>query len=409
MKNGTVLRPTNATVSGSPIEMPQCDADSTASDFVAEASVDYSDEGNVDALKPSGDGAADNKPTAIDLFSGCGGLTLGLKQGGFKVIGAVDIDPLSVETYQENHDDVTVWEVDIRDLQPSEIQSTLNLEPGDLDLLAGCPPCQGFSTMRTLNGSLQVDDPRNDLLLEFLRFVDALRPKAVMIENVPGLADDESFQVFCGRMKDAGYRGDQDVLNAAEYGVPQRRKRLIYVAGLRVEIPFAEPVEGKLTVKDAIGDLPKPGESGDPIHDLRERRTPRVMQLIQRIPQDGGSRKDLPVEDQLDCHKRCDGFKDVYGRMAWNEVSPTITSGCFNPSKGRFLHPEEHRAITMREAALLQGFPDGYRFPKATSKSSLAMMIGNALPPPFIAAHAEVIRHTLQDKSGVPSGDSENI
>ena len=404
MKNGTVQRPTNATGSGSPIEMPRSNTESAASDFIAESSVDHWDARNMGATEPSGEVAADNQPTAIDLFSGCGGLTLGLKQGGFKVVGAVDIDPLSVETYKANHKDVTVWTADIRDLEPSEVQSTLKLEPGDLDLLAGCPPCQGFSTIRTLNGSLNVDDPRNDLLLEVLRFVDALRPKAVMIENVPGLADDEGFQVFCSRMEDAGYCGDQDVLNAAEYGVPQRRKRLIYVAGLRIEIPFAEPVEGKLTVKDAIGDLPKSGDSGDPIHDLQERRTPRVMQLIQRIPQDGGSRKDLPAEDQLDCHKRCDGFKDVYGRMAWDEVSPTITSGCFNPSKGRFLHPEEHRAITMREAALLQGFPDGYKFPKATSKSSLAMMIGNALPPPFIAAHAKVIRNTLQHASEEPRG-----
>lgn len=409
MKDGASQHPAPAAGSSSPTEISHDITNSNASDLVTELSVDHSAVRTIEATKVSGHGACENRPIAIDLFSGCGGLTLGLKLGGFKVIGAVDIDPISIETYQANHDDVTVWAADIRDLDPSEIQSTLNLEPGDLDLLAGCPPCQGFSTLRTLNGSLQVDDPRNDLLLEVLRFVDALRPKAVMIENVPGLADAESFRVFCGRMKDAGYCGDQDVLNAAEYGVPQRRKRLIYVAGLRTEIPFAEPVEGKLTVKDAIGDLPKSGESGDPIHDLRERRTPRIMQLIQRIPQDGGSRKDLPVEDQLDCHKRCDGFKDVYGRMAWNEVSPTITSGCFNPSKGRFLHPEEHRAITMREAALLQGFPGGYKFPKTTSKSSLAMMIGNALPPPFIAAHAKVIRDTLQDRSRVPSGDSEKM
>ena len=386
------------------METPPCNTNSTVSDLVTVPSVDHSDMRKVGATKPSGHVACENRPTAIDLFSGCGGLTLGLKLGGFKVVGAVDIDPLSIETYQANHKDVTVWTADIRDLEPAEIQSTLNLEPSDLDLIAGCPPCQGFSTMRTLNGALRVDDPRNDLLLEVLRFVDALRPKAVMIENVPGLAGDESFQVFCGRMQQAEYCGDPDVLNAAEYGVPQRRKRLIYVAGLRTEIPFAEPVQGTLTVRDAIGDLPKPGESGDPIHDLPERRTPRVMQLIQRIPQDGGSRTDLPVQDQLECHKRCNGFKDVYGRMAWSEVSPTITSGCFNPSKGRFLHPEEHRAITMREAALLQGFPSNYKFPKATSKSSLAMMIGNALPPPFIAAHAKIIRDTLQHKSGAPLG-----
>ena len=405
MKNGASQRPAPAAGSGSPTEIPHCSTNSTASDLVTELSVDHSDVTTIEAMKVSGHSECENRPTAIDLFSGCGGLTLGLKLGGFNVIGAVDIDPLSIETYQANHKDVTVWAADIRGLEPAEILSTLNLEPGDLDLLVGCPPCQGFSTMRTLNGALRIDDPRNNLLLEVLRFVDALRPKAVMIENVPGLADDESFKVFCGRMHKVGYCGDQDVLNAAEYGVPQRRKRLIYVAGLQTKIPFAEPLKGAVTVKDAIGDLPKPGESGDPIHDLSERRTPRVMQLIQRIPKDGGSRTDLPPEDQLDCHRRCDGFKDVYGRMAWSEVSPTITSGCFNPSKGRFLHPEENRAITMREAALLQGFPGDYKFPKATSKSSLAMMIGNALPPPFIAAHAKVIRDTLQDKSGEPSRD----
>ncbi len=369
----------------------------------------HSDVKRVDALKPSGQVARENRPTAIDLFSGCGGLTLGLKQGGFNVVGAVDIDPLSVETYKANHQDVVVWTADIRDLEPAAVLSSLKLKPWDLDLLAGCPPCQGFSTMRTLNGALPVDDPRNDLLLQVLRFVDALRPKAVMIENVPGLADDERFRVFRDRMEQTGYRGDHDVLNAAEYGVPQRRKRLIYLAGLGAKLQFAEPVKGTVTVRDAIGGLPKPGESGDLIHDLPESRTPRVMQLIQRIPQDGGSRTDLPVEDQLDCHRRCNGFKDVYGRMAWSAVSPTITSGCFNPSKGRFLHPEEHRAITMREAALLQGFPGDYRFPKATNKSSIAMMIGNALPPPFIAAHAQVIRDTLRQLSGTPNEDREDI
>lgn len=252
--------------------------------------------------------------------------------------------------------------------------------------------------MRTLNGSLSVDDPRNDLLFEVLRFVDDLRPKAVMIENVPGLGEDRKFAVFCDWMKAAGYIGDQHVFNAAEFGVPQRRKRLIYLAGLHKKIPFAEPVQITLTVKDAIGVLPKAGESGDPLHDLPESRTPRVMQLIRRIPKDGGSRTDLPKEDQLDCHKRCNGFKDVYGRMAWNEVSPTITSGCFNPSKGRFLHPEEDRAITMREAALLQGFPRQYKFPTRGGKCAVAMMIGNALPPPFIAAHARKVREILKLK-----------
>ena len=343
---------------------------------------------------------SDGKPTAVDLFCGCGGLTVGLKRAGFRVLGAVDVDPLSVKTYKANHRDVTLWEKDIRGLDPQELLDALGLKKGGLDLLAGCPPCQGFSTMRTLNGALMVDDPRNDLLLEFERFVEALRPRAVMMENVPGLADDKRFEAFLRKLKKLGYLGAHRVLNAAEYGVPQRRRRLIYLAGLGMEIPFADKAAKMKTVEEAIGGLPKAGQSGDPVHDMPENRTPKVLEVIRLIPKDGGSRRDLPEEFQLECHKRCNGFKDVYGRMAWKEVAPTITSGCFNPSKGRFLHPEEDRAITMREAALLQGFPRRYKFPTTDNKSAVALMIGNALPPPFIAAHGRSIKRVLRNSAG---------
>lgn len=340
-----------------------------------------------------------NNKTAIDLFCGCGGLTVGLKKAGFKVLGAVDIDPLSVKTYKANHRDVTLWEKDIRELDPRELLDTLGLEKGGLDLLAGCPPCQGFSTMRTLNGALTVDDPRNDLLLEFERFVEALRPRAVMMENVPGLADDKRFEAFLRRLKKLGYLGEHRILNAVHYGVPQRRRRLIYLAGLGMEIPFADKAAKMKTVEDAIGGLPKAGQSGDPVHDMPENRTPKVLEVIRLIPKDGGSRRDLPEKFQLECHKRCNGFKDVYGRMAWKKPAPTITSGCFNPSKGRFLHPEEDRAITMREAALLQGFPPRYKFPTTENKSAVALMIGNALPPPLMAALGKCIKHVLQNNA----------
>ncbi len=338
------------------------------------------------------------RPTAIDLFCGCGGLTVGLKRAGFRVLWAVDIDPQSIKTYRANHKDVKVWEMDIRDLDPEILVNFFRLKKRRLDLLAGCPPCQGFSKMRTLNGALTVNDPRNDLLLDFLRFVEVLLPRTVMVENVPGLADDLRFTSFCKQMKDLGYLGNHRVLNAAMYGVPQRRRRLIYLAGLGAEVPFGRPVREKKTVRDAIEGLPKAGESGDPLHDMPERRTPKIMEFIRRIPKDGGSRTDLPKEDQLECHKRCNGFKDVYGRMAWDDVAPTITSGCYNPSKGRFLHPEEDRGITMREAALLQGFPIRYKFPGTDNKSAVALMIGNALPPPFIAAHGRSIGRFLSEK-----------
>jgi len=325
---------------------------------------------------------------------------VGLKMAGFMVLGAVDVDPLSVKTYKANHRDVTLWEKDIRELNPQELLGVLGLKKGDLDLLAGCPPCQGFSTMRTLNGAIRVDDPRNDLLREFERFVKALRPRAVMMENVPRLADDERFDVFHQQLKKLGYQGDHRILNTADYGVPQRRRRLIYLAGMGIKIPFAEKNGRQKTVKEAIGGLPKAGQSGDPVHDMPENRTPKILEIIRLIPKDGGSRRVLPEDYQLECHKRCNGFKDVYGRMAWNDVAPTITSGCFNPSKGRFLHPEEDRAITMREAALLQGFPRRYKFPTTNNKSAVALMIGNALPPPFIAAHGRSIKQVLRNGDG---------
>lgn len=336
-----------------------------------------------------------NKPVAVDLFAGCGGLTEGLVRAGFHVAAAVEMDPLAVDVYKMNHPDVAVWQNDIRHLNPGQLLEWLHLSAGQIDLLAGCPPCQGFSTLRTLNGSKEIDDPRNDLLQDFQRFVEVLQPRTVMMENVPRLARDERFILFRDKLETLGYVGKYKILNAADYGVPQRRRRLIYLAGHGVEVPFAEKSREFMKVKDVLSGLPTAGDSGDPVHDIPERRSPKVTQIIRHIPKDGGSRIDLPEELQLQCHKRCDGFKDVYGRMAWNDVAPTITSGCCNPSKGRFLHPIEDRAITLREAALLQGFPAKYKFVPKIGRGALAAMVGNALPPPFIAAHGRSVRSVL--------------
>jgi DNA (cytosine-5)-methyltransferase 1 len=338
------------------------------------------------------------KHTALDLFAGCGGLTEGLKKAHFRVVGAVEIERTAAETYRLNHPEVHLWTKDIGDLNPKSVARKLGLRKGKLGLLAGCPPCQGFSTMRTLNGSLSNRDKRNDLLFEFLRFVEALRPKAIMMENVPRLALNARFKRFCTRLQELGYTGQHDILDAADYGVPQRRNRLIYVAGFKKRIPFAAPMPNGKTVRQAISNLKSAGGSGDSLHDMPEHRSPEVQKRISDIPKDGGSRSSLAPERQLDCHKSFDGFKDVYGRMAWDRVAPTITTGCFNPSKGRFLHPIEDRAITIREAALLQGFRKGYRFRTKHGKIALALMIGNALPPPFIASHARSIDTALRKK-----------
>jgi len=337
-------------------------------------------------------------PLAIDLFCGCGGLTLGLRQAGFKVVGAVDSDTLSVETYRRNHRRVTVWEEDIRKLAVSKVKRQLKLRKGQLDLLAGCPPCQGFSTVRTLNGGRRVQDERNDLVFEFLRFVEGLLPKTVMLENVPGLAADKRMEIFQKRLQKLGYTSDYRILDAADYGIPQRRRRVMLLGGRFGPVEFALGKPERRTVRDAISALPPVAESDDPLHDLTAKRSKRIIDLIKSVPKNGGSRTDLDEGRQLACHRRCDGFKDVYGRMAWDKVAPTITSGCINPSKGRFLHPEEDRAITLREAALLQGFPPNYHISLRRGKYPAAALIGNALPPGFVKEQAKSVEQYLKSR-----------
>lgn len=346
------------------------------------------------------------KHTAIDLFSGCGGLSLGLKLAGFKVLAAIENDKLAVDTYKANHPGVHVLHDDIRAVQAKPLRESLKLKRGELDLLAGCPPCQGFSSLRTRNGAAQKRDHRNGLIREMLRFARAFLPKAIMMENVPGLAHHWSFQKLCRDLRGLGYRVEWDVKDARHYGVPQRRKRLIMIAGRGFDIPLAKESSTLKTVRDAFVDLRKPGRSRDALQNLREHRSAKVLKLIKSIPKDGGSRNDLPRSRQLECHKRTDGFSDIYGRMAWDAPSPTITGGCFNPSKGRFLHPEQDRAITLREAAVLQSFPRRYRFPVDASKESVALMIGNALPPTFIRRHANQIVKSLKAVAQEPGHDT---
>jgi DNA (cytosine-5)-methyltransferase 1 len=338
---------------------------------------------------------SNRKLTAIDLFAGCGGLSQGLRKAGFRVLGAIENDEKAATTYKLNHPDAHVWTEDIRNVKTLRVSRRLRLRKGDLDLLAGCPPCQGFSTMRTLNGKRSVRDKRNDLVSEFVRFVEALRPRAVMMENVPGLAGKSQFKQFCKRLRELGYQGKHQILNAASFGVPQRRRRLIYLAGLNMKLNFAKPRKDFKSVGDAIRSLPTAGRSRDAVHDIPERHSEKIRKLIRSIPPNGGGRTDLSEKRQLECHKRCDGFKDVYGRMEWDNPAPTITSGFFNPSKGRFLHPTKNRAVTIREASLLQGFPKYYKFEVEHGKVTLALMIGNALPPPFVAAHARQVSKDL--------------
>lgn len=339
---------------------------------------------------------------AIDLFCGAGGLTVGLKTAGFQVIAGVEVWEPAIYTYRMNHSENKLYAKDIRELSPKKIMMELGLKKGQLDLLAGCPPCQGFSSHRTKNKVTSVEDDRNDLVFEFIRFAREMLPRVVMMENVPGLAKDKRISDVIKELLLLGYKVNEktiQVKDAADYGVPQRRKRMILVASRFGFIQEPMKVDEKVTVREAIGNLEPVGLSGDELHDLKAFRSERINEMISLIPKDGGSRTDLPKKYWLPCHiKSPKAYTDVYGRMSWDNVAPTITGGCNQPSKGRYLHPYENRGISFREAALIQTFPKDYVFSMIKGKDAIALMIGNALPPEFIKRHAQEIIIHLQSQ-----------
>jgi DNA (cytosine-5)-methyltransferase 1 len=337
---------------------------------------------------------------AIDLFAGCGGLTQGLKEAGFTVFAAVEKDEVASKIYSLNHPATKVYTEDIRDLRPQQIKKDFRNQCNVLHLLAACPPCQGFSSLRRNNRKRSVFDKRNALIKNFVDYVEELKPLCIMLENVPGLENYYLFKKSMCRLRALGYSLTQDVLNVADFGVPQNRDRLI-VLGSKLGAPtLALPLKTKRTVRDQIGSLPTPADCQDTLHQWVMEHTEKVLEVIAHIPKNGGSRKSLPKRLQLKCHQsKSAGFCDVYGRLRWDDVSVTITGGCLNPSKGRFLHPEQDRALTPREAALLQTFPQDYQFllpDGKISKDVLALMIGNALPPEFCRQHSAKLVEILK-------------
>lgn len=328
-----------------------------------------------------------NTMYAVDFFCSAGGVTYGLNSAGIKVIGGIDIDNNCKETYEQNNS-AKFLHADVSNLSKREIGKFFKIRKNQRNLVfVGCSPCQYYSNIKTDKTKSQ----KTRLLLEdFQEFVEYYRPGYVFIENVPGFdKDSESplgkFKTF---LKDSGYIFSDGVINAKYYGIPQNRRRYILLATrIRKKIELPKPDKKNLkTVYDAIGDnnIFPPIEAGHQddtcfrhsTADLEDVNLHRIM----ITDHNGGDRRSWPDELQPDCYSAHDGHFDVYGRMYWNKPAPTITTKFVSYSNGRYGHPVQNRAISLREGATLQSFPLDYNF-HSRSQGVVAKMIGNAVPP----------------------------
>lgn len=327
----------------------------------------------------------DGDRMAVDLFAGAGGSTQGLKQAGYSVLAAVEFDAACAESYRKNHKEVELIERDITEVSPIELLEAIGLEPGDLDLLNACPPCQGFSSL----GASGEDDHRNDLVSTVLEFISAIRPRAFILENVPGLERDRRMTTLLNETRAAGYGVKTYRVNATDFGVAQNRRRLIAIGvkGLDADELPEHPAELlPVSFRREHDRITKVLAQAGPVKGTRDRihrgrtPTPEVAERIKLVPKNGG-RFDLPEDHQLDCHKSLGSKRSAaasYGRMRLDEPAPTLTTRCTTPACGRFLHPVRDRGITLREAALIQTFPRRYQF--EGSYQAIEGQIGNAVP-----------------------------
>ena len=385
---------------------------------------------------------AKGKPTAVDLFSGAGGITLGLLNAGFDVTFCSDIDPACALTHQRNFPEIPFARTGIEHLSGRDILDAAGLAPGELDVLIGGPPCQGFSII----GQREIWDPRNGLFREFLRVAEELRPRCVIIENVTGLATLSKGAVLAeiGRsFAQAGYAVECAELLAAQYGVPQMRFRMFFI-GWRLDQDrrggFPAPTHGRrgigelvpnrtikaddsagfVTIRDAIGDLP-PIEAGETA--TRYRQSPEAP--YQKAMREGApahlanhyaARLSAQNMERLRYLKPGQDWRDLphhllpagmqralrkdhtrrYRRMMWDGIARSIITRFRDPKSGEYIHPEQHRTISIREAARIQSFPDWFTFEGSLSQQY--DQVGNAVPPLLAKAVAIEVRAMLSEK-----------
>jgi len=326
-----------------------------------------------------------SKIYAIDLFCGAGGLTHGLVQAGIDVIAGIDLDPECKWAYEHNNKAKYI-NSDICDVTGQDL---MRLWPTEgLRLLAGCAPCQPFSSYR--KGKIESEDGKWKLLGEFGRLVKECSPDLITMENVPRLQRHKIFMDFVINLKKNGYKVWHGVVDCQQYGVPQKRQRLVLLASKISDVELIPPTHSEdnyVTVKDAISHLPEinPGQADetDPLH-VAQGMSPLNLERI-RQSKPGGTWKDWDPELVAECHKKSSGksYTSVYGRMKWDEPAPTMTTLCFGFGNGRFGHPQQNRAISLREAAIFQSFPGDYVFSEPGEKITFATvgrLIGNAVP-----------------------------
>ncbi|WP_304270959.1 DNA cytosine methyltransferase [Brevundimonas naejangsanensis] len=346
--------------------------------------------------------------TFVDLFSGAGGLSLGLKNAGWKPVLSLDHWDDAIATYRHNFNDHPCINADVASVSEADFALYLS----HCDWVVGGPPCQGFSTV----GRRKRDDPRNRLVFEFARTVDILRPENFLIENVIGLKDMKFVGAVESYFAERGYKVSTMVLRSADYGVPQLRHRIFFVgslAGASFDAPQASHGPGTyVTVEDAIGDLPVlgPGEAADrydrPAKAGYQKRMRRgcstlsgheaskhpahLVQAISHIP-DGGNRRDIPASLQPKS-----GFHNSYSRLHSRSPAVAVTQNMGKPSGTRCIHPFQHRGLTAREGARLQGFPDAFEF--LGGMTSQRLQVANAVSP--ILAEA-IGRHLAKSSSDI--------
>ena len=340
---------------------------------------------------------------AIDLFCGAGGLTHGLELAGVNVKAGYDIDKNCEFPYSTNNS-ATFYHSDIKDISGEEIKKLWG--EGCYTLLAGCAPCQPFSNYMIGKDSKNKEE-KWGMLYEFERLVEESQPDFITMENVPSLAKRDVFRSFFKTLVLLGYKVDYEVVNCADYGVPQNRKRLVLMASKISSITVPKKTNNKaVTVKQSIEKLPevKHGESDkfDSLHRASKLNKINVKRIQQSKP--GGSWKDWDEELITPCHKKKSGerYQSVYGRMSWESPAPTMTTQCFGYGNGRFGHPTQDRAITLREAAIFQSFPLDYKFvPKGKNviMKTIGRLIGNAVPVKL----GEVIGKTIIQATSVSS------